>query len=290
MSKLNYCAVMALLGGAVALFAGCDSPELPGRGEVFIESAAELESLRGVEDFEGTLHIRCGDCTTLEPLSSLTRVSHGLRIYQTRVSDLRGLEALRSVRSLEVSSNGALTSLAGLDNLERVRAELEISSNPRLSSLRFLERLRKVGRLGVTDNGALQDLQGLNGLQAANSLHIGSNDALLSFSGLESLETLDENLLVQDNPSLRTLEGLGEGFTRAGFVVVRINPSLSSLSGLDNVKSARGLEFEFNDVLDPCAVIALRDRIGIENIRYKDLVPTNCACDGEVERRPGNCP
>jgi len=72
---------------------------------------------------------------SLVGLPALTNTG-GLRVHGTGVTTLAGLEALERIdTSLTIDANPALTSLAGLDSLARIDGDLVITANPLLVDL-----------------------------------------------------------------------------------------------------------------------------------------------------------
>ncbi len=92
---------------------------------------------------------------------------------------------------------------------------------PGLQDLTFLSRLQQVGGLGVINLDGLTTLRGLEGLQrvAGGSLLVMKNDALRNLTGLDALVRVDQDLLINSNMALRTLDGLEVGvYARGGAV------------------------------------------------------------------------
>lgn len=153
-------------------------------GSYTVRSDAELGELRGCSEIEGSLDVR-GPVSTLEPLSSLTRVGGSLEVrnlpslptlrglerltavgghFELRQNDalstLEGLERLSSVGSyIELRQNAVLTSADGLSSLASVSGYFEIVLNPRLTSVAGMRSLRAVGVLTITNNPMLPQCQ-----------------------------------------------------------------------------------------------------------------------------------
>ncbi|MCB0687393.1 MAG: hypothetical protein KDC53_12750, partial [Saprospiraceae bacterium] len=83
--------------------------------------------------------------------------------------------------------------------------------------------------------------------------HIGglvyiSGPSINNLNGLNSLEQIDGNLVIQLNPQLVKLEGL-EGLKSVYSVIISSNASLAGISALNNLQSAFGIGIYSNDVL-----------------------------------------
>jgi hypothetical protein len=113
-------------------------------------------------------------------LANIECITGGLYISNTALSSLAGLESLQRVGFLKIYNNDALTSLNGLENLTSVSGALRIYNNDALTSLSGLENLISVGGdLSISENDALTSLGGLGNLsELAGVLCIEENDAL----------------------------------------------------------------------------------------------------------------
>ncbi len=148
--------------------------------------------------------LKMRDCSSLEG---------GLRIENTSVTHLTGLECLTSITStVSILGNATLTNLTGLKNLASIGGHLVIDSNPVLKSLKGLENLTSVS-WGV---------------------YIENNYALESFRGLEKLTSIGGGLFIENNDSLENLAGL-ENLASIGWVLITNNATLTSLDDLKNL-------------------------------------------------------
>ncbi|MEM6291057.1 MAG: hypothetical protein AAGA54_07320 [Myxococcota bacterium] len=193
-------------------------------GDVEVDGAEDLEALDEVRRIGGELSIR-GNVGTLEPLACLEEVGGRLRIENTDLEDLRGLEGLASAESLRLAYNGELVTTRGLgvESLYREPDELagfntslsEVVGNHSLVELRF-DALREMGTIGIgrcgpeqyrVGNDALREL----GAEAFPVLASGGTLAVSAHSALTSLDSLVERLaeqasfrlvFVQENPRI----------------------------------------------------------------------------------------
>lgn len=214
----------------IVMLTGCGdesaSPIVFERGFI-IESKADI---RALAERGGRAYIINGD----------------LQIVGSELVSLAGLEGLRRVEgSVEIWFNDGLESLAGLQGLESVGAELGpptvapslpgaagktahvvegllIFENRALVSLAGLENLSFVGGgLSVVNNGALVSLANMQRLQRIDgSLDIWRNGALGSLAGLDKLVWIRDFLEVSGNGALASLDGLrGVGYIGADLIV-----------------------------------------------------------------------
>jgi hypothetical protein len=98
------------------------------------------------------------------------------------------------------------------------------------------------------------DITNLEGLNVVTSigggLWINDNDALLSLSGLDNLESESNwSIVITNNPSLQNLQGFPKHGDSLFFFVIENNDALVSLSGLERVKTVFDLRIQNNDAL-----------------------------------------
>ena len=96
--------------------------------------------------------------TEAEPeyLARVVEVTGELQVDYTSLHELPEMPCLREVGSLSISNNSQLSSLAGLESLERVHDEMLINKNKALSSLGGLEGLQTIGSVWLS--GQIVDL------------------------------------------------------------------------------------------------------------------------------------
>jgi hypothetical protein len=129
-----------------------------------------------------------GSDDSLLPLSCLVGVGESFRYSSQTSAGITQLSRLREVDGrFELQSKG-LSSLEGLDALERV-GSLSIDA-PKLESLEGLEQLRDAETIGVENLNAV-DLRGLSGLESVEILSLYSFE-LDSLKGLDALKNLEE--------------------------------------------------------------------------------------------------
>ncbi len=115
------------------------------------------------------------------------------------------------------------------------------------------------GKLEIKSNPLLENLSGLDNLKMIgqdgwDDLMISDNESLISFEGLESLKTIKGDLNVSSNPNLSNFSGLdslttiGDSDLEMGNLLIQ-STALTSLSGLENLISIAGdlrIGIEFN--------------------------------------------
>ena len=226
----------------------CDRATTVIEGDFSVGSASELEALAPADGecfmLAGSLTIRdeSGSLNNLTPLSRLTAVTGNLRIHLSpKLKSLSALSSLERVNGdLAISYNSSLSSLDGLHNLVyvgnglwvqgdrltdleglsslvTVESFLAVRDNPRLVSFDGLTQLTRLGGLLIHHNEALEDMSALHQITTTrNTVSIVGNPSLRSLVGLSALQTVEGNLVLQENRRLETLNGL-EALTRVGW-------------------------------------------------------------------------
>jgi hypothetical protein len=149
--------------------------------------------------WEGDFRIYGSD--DIEELSGFTVVTGRLDISLTQLSTLRGLECLQRVDQL-----------------------LTVAGNESLDTLDGLSGLVSVGGLHLLNNDSLTSLDGLDGITSIEDrLDIGGNDGLTSLDGLSGIINIQRVLFVTYNSVLPTCEAtdlLGRLIGFDGFICI----------------------------------------------------------------------
>lgn len=228
-------------------------------GDLIIEAGTSLNisslaSLENLKKIGGSLRIEETELTNLQGLDNLTFIGNRLTIKtNSNLTVLSGLDNLNTIEGqyVRISDNSELSSLTGLENVTVINGELSISYNHSLTSLIGLENITSIDlALILHQNHGLTSLQGLdnltsigNGLKLWGSIYetvglqITSNLALLTINGLENLTALKGDLVISNNNNLPNLEGLENITAINGHLNIRKNAKLNSLKGLNNLTS-----------------------------------------------------
>lgn len=249
-------------------------------GDYVISSDVDLQALLSqCGTVRGDLTIADG-VTTLSALQPLVAVEGHLTIDSVGLTSLAGLESLRYAEALVVSApvaslaplaglrqvdaltvNGAaITDLSGLGGLVLANY-VQVSHCDSLANLTGLTSLTSVPRtLTIEDCDALEELEGLESLAHAGVIRIIENDSLVTLAALSGLETV-QGLVIEDNPSLTTIDAF-DAVTEAGdSLYIRSNDALTDLAGLASLTRVDGdLMLDDLDALEQITGLeALRD-------------------------------
>ncbi len=184
--------------------------------------------------------------------------------------------------TIQESTDGDITNLNGLSNIEIIDGSLKIIGNDFLQHLTGLDNLQSIGgNLEITDNDnndipyhGLEDLDGLDNLTTVSGdIIIQDNDNLADLYGLNNLTTVGGDIIIQNNDFLEHLFSSGNltsigqdlylsgdhlidftGFESitsiSGDLTIYDNNTITGLSGLQNITNVSGdLRISNNDDL-----------------------------------------
>lgn len=195
-----------------------------------------LSSLAGLQNLTSVKQIMLSS-TSLSNLNDLGNISGKVEsitlLRMDQVTDIQALGGISEINDLTIDGLGRLTSLQGLEHIQRfdhvlieqtslrdftgleglteVTELLHITGNPQLTSLKGMESLSRIGRINIytslkiINNNALIDLDGLYGLRGEHTggIQIMRNDQLESIMGLDSLSMVYGKISIYKNPKLK---------------------------------------------------------------------------------------
>ncbi|HEY3387340.1 MAG TPA: hypothetical protein VGK46_12570, partial [Saprospiraceae bacterium] len=182
-------------------------------------------------DHTQTLRIEGNDITNLLGLEVIKSVGELTIVNAPNLTSLEGMHELNYAVNLVIQHTG-ITSLDGLRNLDTIYFVGAINGNDQLVDLSGLEELEFAFALQLSDNQKMENLQGLTTLAEVQNLMIEYNPLLVNFTGIPALKKLD-GLYVGNNDNLQDFAGLENiKRMRVGFEIIE-NPKLTSFHGLD---------------------------------------------------------
>ena len=140
----------------------------------------------------------------LRGLSSLRQLSNLLLERNAALTSLDGLEQIHDMSdTLELLSNTALASTAGLRNVTSISGSLLVQSLPALTALDLSSLGTVTGDLSLTILPSVPTLDGLRALTSVgNNLTIRNLAALTTLAGLDALTTVHNLVTVTDLPNV----------------------------------------------------------------------------------------
>ena len=114
------------------------------------------------------------------------------------------------------------------------------------------------GSLRIRNVADTTDLSGLSCIELAEGLLISENDSLTSLEGLDGLQVIEGSVLIQDNPLLSSVTGISALTDIDGTLNVTDNAALADLSGFESLITIGGaLTLADNDAMTGIGLDAL---------------------------------
>lgn len=242
-------------------------------GGIFI-NGPDIENLNGfsnIRKIQGGLHISStNNLTSLNGLNNLDSIGGDFLLIATEFIDLYELKNLRKIDgALLIESNNKLKNISGLSNLEFVGIVISIAFNNQLNdcnahgfcefitntpvSVKIFEngtgcesfeqiveecaqpcpRNFHFASQGQIDNFSIDHP---NCFEVSDALRIQGDD-ITSIAVLSQIETIDEELIIKENPILTDLTGLENIRSINAFMEIKDNENLISLRGLDSLRN-----------------------------------------------------
>lgn len=227
------------------------------------ENIMNLEGLSQIKEVTGSLIITRTELWDLTGLENLTEVGSELvlgandylndltalgnmnmtgensRIYlyaNTNLPSLAGLEQLTKLHELSLSENFILSDLSGLSNIDSIGSILlEYNNIENFSDLTALSHLEV---LDIENEDNLTGLTGLELIESMNRIGLKWCHELTDLTGLNNLDSVYQNISINQCNGLVSLEGLNNLRTVGSFGV-RSCPEFTSFSGLENLERLR---------------------------------------------------
>ena len=234
---------------------------------LIIQNNQDLHSLSGLEnlvDINGAIDIINNfflqETSAIQPLVNKSNRIYmsqnglkqldlfaGLDTIKTNVS-LSGMIELKSLKGLEdikvIQGNFSLTSsdriqnIDQLSNLELVEGYLWFMSLDSLKNLDGLSSLEEVnGNIQLIYNRQLVNIEGMNNLKRANTLHLAGLPSLLSLTGLENLEEIENTFVISSINNITNLDPLENVIKVGNKLIIASCDNIQDISGLRNINS-----------------------------------------------------
>ncbi len=222
---------------------------------LYNDALLTLEGLNNVTSLIGSVFVTNNDVLlNLNGLNNLTNVAQRFWIRDNPL--LENIEALSLLseigRELEIRENHALLNLSGLESLISIGEEINISFNNGLTSVNNLSSLISLGGLSVSNNPLLENLDGFENITelGVEYLIILNNNTLVSIEGLGNITSVYGTVRIWGNDLLPNLQGL-ESLTTIedSYLQIRDNASLVDISALSSLNYNEGIRIEENPLL-----------------------------------------
>ena len=240
-------------------------------GDVLLTTQAEVDAFTALcyTSIEGNLTLMSifddpAGIADLSGFSGLTEIIGEFLIKENSLlTSLDGLDGLQRVISLKIDANFNLVSISALSNLEEFielpnedfNARTLSIINTGVTSLAGLEKIISLQNL-IISSTSITSLQGLDNLEVVNRiLTLSINTSLESLSGLQSLQTIGEFVTISLNESLMTISGLNNLNSVGQAITIQNNAALTSIAALSSVVDVERIVIENNPMLSSLAGI-----------------------------------
>jgi hypothetical protein len=158
-------------------------------GNLIINYTDEVEDLSALENLEvinGGIFIRYNDnLKSLHGLENIIKLDFLEIEYNLELTSLSGLTNLSNVSGgVSIVKNSILENLNYFNSLTHIGTQLFLSNNTSLTTLNGLENLEKIPQIIILNNVNLITINGLEGLTSCDDIRIYSNDSLTDFCSL----------------------------------------------------------------------------------------------------------
>jgi hypothetical protein len=249
-----------------------------------MDDACSAESLSTVSPanagFTDTLYLRSDEDVSNFAALGCASLPGTLFVSGDQITSLAGLEVLERIEgSLVFEALTNLVDLKGLDGLKRIDEDLAIRSSE-LDSLDGLEQLEFLG-------GTLElESTDFRSLAVFEDVQFGMGDLILDSTGLESLAGLEsltyrKNVVITGSRNLETLSGLNNLAHVDGDLTVKVNKTLTSLVGLNALRTVGGaLAVEWNDSLQTLDGLGALTQVNEGSIASNQVLTSTAALSG----------
>ncbi|GAB4242420.1 MAG: T9SS type A sorting domain-containing protein [Saprospiraceae bacterium] len=236
------------------------------------------------KELEGVLTINGDDITNLQALSGLTSAENLTIQFNSQLSSLSGLDNLEKIPGhFVLNVNNGLESLDGLQNLDSIGGSFYMNNNHDLLDLEGLSSLHTVGgKFSIIGTSELQNMAGLENLHKVGQFFISNNYSLTTMAGLEGLREVDELSLIgnynENFDAFVNLDTIGK------LLYIADNFFLTDISGFENLDViAEGyVTIKNNGKLSNCAAYAICAAIALTPAKVH-IANNKPGCDNSSE-------
>ncbi|MCW5519327.1 hypothetical protein J1N09_05720 [Aureitalea sp. L0-47] len=240
-------------------------PPITYNGNLNLNTQAQVDNF-SFKNITGFLSIRGVGITDLSPLSTLEHVSAGIRISETSLQNLNGLENLDSYDvgnpwggSLYLGQNNQLIDISGMNTYLSIGRKLELDRNPLLSNITGVTLNSNWERIvlresQVTNLDFLSDVTSIT-----EELWFYDLQDLTDASGLSNMIFSGENYQLQQIPQLGNLVGDFESVLPESRIVLMDMPLLNNIDFLSNITELRKIRLD--------GLSSLNDLSGVNNLQ-----------------------
>ncbi|SEW53161.1 receptor L domain-containing protein [Chitinophaga arvensicola] len=229
--------------GDVKLYTQKDITDFGNKQYTFINGDLNIES-KSATDYSA-------EVLDTKPLAGIRVINGGLLI--TRLMNLTSLDGLQNLERVygDFTISGCwLTKVAGFDKLSLIKGDLTISNNTAkygengLADITGFHQLKVVNNIHIHGNTALKKLDAFNAVEQTNTIQI-MNTNLEEISNFKQLKTIKGNFSVEYSPALTKIT-LDKLELVDGFFALNENNTINGNIYLPRLKKIKMLYFMSN--------------------------------------------
>lgn len=226
----------------------------------------------GCTHLDATLNIQGSMIYSLDSLRQLEYIRH-VKIINTKVRTLSGLENVTSAHQIEIGRNEELVSVNDLRSLKKVNSLL-IFSSPKLLDLQGVQPDSVLSRLSISRNKNLQNLAGLRA-KYVYSMFV-TNNTMMKNIRMADIDSVYK-ITIRDTQSMT-----GISFYQPEFVHLesRVLEDISELNQLTNLQRLN-LQYMWN--VENCAIPIICRNLDKENFLNLQQNATGCNTIEEIK-------
>lgn len=229
--------------------------------DLWFDSQAEVDAFPATyptcKNMTGPVLVLGADIVNLDSLRQLRTIGGKLQIEAPNLADITGLSGLTRVDGFIHIGGTALTNLHGLENLKSTGSSFTVGNNPLLLTTTQFDSLENSG-FSLSGSPLLQDWGAFPSLKTGKTIHL--NNPVSQINNLEgvfpALETA-EYFFLENIPQLESLTGL-HSLNRVGAMSIK-NTGIANLTGLDQLRNISNYLylFENQELVNLAGVTAL---------------------------------
>lgn len=204
--------------------------------------------------------------TNLDSLYTIKKISKSLKINNTNIGVLKGLENLEEVKDIEIGENIYLNTIDGLGEFSEIENIIIKDNSLRLIKIPHLKKAKQIKidqHYFSNSNLNYIDIK-VNGLEELESLFFNVNNFDLQFN---SLEKVSESISLYGN--FFDLKGLPK-LNESKQLTIANNEKLISLKGLDEINILNALTLRNNNKME--SIDGIENLTSLKLIKFIDLV------------------
>lgn len=242
-----------------------------------------IDNLLGLSSVESAYLIKIQN-THIEHLNGLENLIFIQELWLNSnysLIDFTGLDLISNIDLLNVIDNTALESTNGLGSLSQI-SQLNFFDNTSLTDLTALSQITQLNGLRIAGNN-LTTLDGLNNLVSVNGEIFVSNEQVINLDVFAGLNNLTASLFLWNNPELIDVSVFQDVTQLQDLVIVGCN-QIQGFQGFENLTEVEGIfRLGFNPQMTDLTAFGNLTRVGSLDIYENDNLVSLDGLEGLIE-------